>query len=102
MQYTVLLHRRRPGGYVATAPAAPGCKAQGQTRDEALSRLKIVLENWLVRTEITTIEVSVAKPATDGKQNPWLATAGIFANDSTLEPMLHEIYAARAAERLVE
>lgn len=102
MQYTVLLHRQRPGGYVATAPAAPGCKARGQTRDEALSRLKIALENWWAGTEITTVEISVTKPAADSRQNPWLATAGIFANDPALEPMLREIYAARAAERPVE
>jgi predicted RNase H-like HicB family nuclease len=95
MQYTVLLRRQRPGGYVATAPAAPGCKARGQTRDEALSRLKIALESWWAGTEITTVEVSGAKPAADSGQNPWLTTAGIFADDPALEPMLREIYAAR-------
>jgi len=34
--------------------------------------------------------------------NPWLATAGSFADDPALEPMLSEIYAARAAERPAE
>jgi hypothetical protein len=67
-----------------------------------LSRLKIALEDWWAATEITTVEVSGAKPAADSRQNPWLATAGIFADDPALEPMLREIYAARAAERPVE
>lgn len=31
-------------------------------------------------------------------ENPWLKTAGMFADDPTLEPMLEEIYAAREAE----
>jgi hypothetical protein len=63
-----------------------------------LSRLKIALENWWAGTEITTVEVSVARPAADSRQNPWLATAGIFADDPALEPMLREIYAARVAD----
>ncbi|HET8628353.1 MAG TPA: hypothetical protein VFL91_13080 [Thermomicrobiales bacterium] len=29
------------------------------------------------------------------ESNPWLATAGCFADDDTLVPMLREIYAAR-------
>ncbi|HEX5501993.1 MAG TPA: hypothetical protein VFW96_05190 [Thermomicrobiales bacterium] len=32
------------------------------------------------------------------ESNPWLATAGCFADDDTLEPMLREIYAARDAD----
>jgi hypothetical protein len=31
--------------------------------------------------------------------NPWLETAGMFADDPTLEDMLAEIYKARDAER---
>lgn len=34
--------------------------------------------------------------------NPWLATAGIFADDPQLLPMLEEIYAARDATRNAE
>ncbi len=37
----------------------------------------------------------------DEPGNPWLETAGLFADDDTLELMLQEIYAERAAERLV-
>jgi len=44
--------------------------------------------------EISEIDLlHVAKP-----DNPWLETAGIFADDPTLLPMLDEIYALRSAE----
>jgi hypothetical protein len=35
----------------------------------------------------------------DSAENPWIALAGIFADDPTLMPMLDAIYAARDAER---
>lgn len=102
MRYTVLVRQRPRGIYVATAPAVPDCKGQGATRDEALNRLKAALENWLVETEVTSIDVSLPKSKEQHEQNPWLATAGIFADDPTLEPMLQEIYAARTVEKLIE
>lgn len=99
MQYTILLQRQRIGNYRATVPAAPGCRAVGRTRDEALDRVKTMLESWLAQTEIATIEVAVPNSSAGPNANPWLATAGSFADDPALEPMLNDIYAARAAER---
>jgi len=102
MRYTVLVRQRPPGKYIARAPAVPGCKGEGRTRDEALRRLRTAIETWLAEAEITTIEVAL--PQTDKQQelNPWLATAGIFADDPMLEPMLKDIYAARAKEQAME
>ncbi len=102
MRYMVLLRRRPLGTYVAVAPAAPGCTGEGGTRNEALSRLKASVEDWLVDTEITTIDVAVPEPVDGRSLNPWLMTAGMFADDRTLEPMLREIYDARDAERPAE
>jgi len=99
VQYTVFLRQQRVGTYLATVPATPECQATGRTRDEALSRIKAILESWLAQTEITTIEVAAPEPTARREANPWLATAGSFADDPALEPMLREIYAARAAER---
>lgn len=102
MQYTVMMHRQPPGRYVAQAPAAPTCRGEGRTRNEALRQLKIAIEAWLLDTEITIIEINTPAqpPAIDaGQGNPWLATAGIFAEGPMLEPMLQEILAAREAER---
>jgi len=102
MRYTVMIHRQPPGSYVAQAPAVPACRGEGRTRHEAVRQLKLAIEQWLLDTEITTIEINTPaqQPALDAVQeNPWLATAGIFADDPMLEPMLQEILAAREAER---
>jgi hypothetical protein len=47
---------------------------------------------------VTSVEVSVSQGDQGAKRNPWLDTAGVFADDETLEPMLHAIYAERAVE----
>jgi len=64
-----------------------------------VSRVKAMLESWLAQIEITTIEVAAPDASTGREANPWLATAGSFADDPALEPMLSDIYAVRAAER---
>jgi predicted RNase H-like HicB family nuclease len=35
------------GGYVARVPELPGCFADGDTPEEALTNLKVVLRDWL-------------------------------------------------------
>ena len=94
MQYTVFVRQRPTGLYEAIAPTIPGSIGKGKTRDEALSHLKTVIEDWLVEIEMTTIEVDVPEAGDRRQLNPWLATAGIFKDDPLLEPMLAEIYAA--------
>ena len=98
MQYTVMIHRQPPGGYVAHAPAVPICRGEGRTRHEALRQLKTAIEAWLVETEITTLEINTPVSSPAIQENPWLATAGIFADDPMLEPILQEILAAREAD----
>jgi predicted RNase H-like HicB family nuclease len=74
--------RRLVGTYVAVAPAVPNCIGEGETQGEALNRLKMALEEWLAETEITTIEVTAPETDDGRKFNPWLMTAGIFADDT--------------------
>lgn len=104
MQYTVMIHHQPPSRYIAHAPAVPNCRGEGRTRNEALRQLKTAIEEWLLETEITTLEIntpiSTSMPQESMPQeNPWLATAGGFADDPMLEPMLQKILAEREAER---
>ena len=34
-------------GYIAVAPEFPGCSAFGETKEEALTEIKIAIELWL-------------------------------------------------------
>ncbi len=47
MRYTVVLEQEQDGGYVASAPALPGCVSQGETRSEALDNIREAIEVYL-------------------------------------------------------
>jgi predicted RNase H-like HicB family nuclease len=102
MRYTVILREHSVGRFIAIAPAVPDCRVEGKTRHEALERLRLTLEEWLKGTEVTSVEVSVSQADSVAPRNPWLDTAGVFADDSALEPMLGRIYAERTTEERFE
>lgn len=47
MRYTVVLEQEGDGGYVASAPALPGCVSQGDTRAEALKNIQEAITLYL-------------------------------------------------------
>jgi predicted RNase H-like HicB family nuclease len=47
MKYTITLLHSLEGGYVAAAPALPGCISQGNTREEALANIREAVELYL-------------------------------------------------------
>jgi predicted RNase H-like HicB family nuclease len=94
MQYAILLQHRPDGKYEAHVPLVPGLTRTGDTKKETLAKIREAIVATMSQTELVYLDVPLAATP----ENPWLATAGLFANDETLEPMLQEIYAARAAE----
>lgn len=47
MTYTVIIRAGNESGYVATAPALPGCVSQGPTRRQALRNVKEAIEAYI-------------------------------------------------------
>jgi len=47
MKYTITLHQDSNGGFVASAPALPGCVSQGDTREEVLANIREAVELYL-------------------------------------------------------
>jgi predicted RNase H-like HicB family nuclease len=47
MECTVVLQRESDGGYVAAAPALPGCVSQGDSRAEVLKNIEEAIELYL-------------------------------------------------------
>jgi predicted RNase H-like HicB family nuclease len=92
MRYAILLQQRPDGKYQASVPVIPGLTSVGETRDETLQAVRQAITATLTTAELVYLDVPEQRPATT---NPWLATAGMFADDPTLEPMLQDIYAAR-------
>lgn len=96
MQFTIILRPQEDGTVEATVPAIPGLAVSGRDRDRALDLARCAIIEAIDNGEVVVIDVPSPVETT---KNPWVATAGMFADDPTLEPMLKEIYAARDAER---
>jgi predicted RNase H-like HicB family nuclease len=95
MKYTLLLEQRDDGQYEASVPALPGVMEVGTTREATIQAIGEAIRTKLRNVEL--IDLEIPEPA-DQERNPWLATAGMFANDPDLEDLLREIYAARDAD----
>lgn len=95
MQYAILLQQRPDGKYQASVPIIPGLTRVGNTRDETIQAVRLAILAALQDAELVYINLPAQA---DEPTNPWLATAGMFSDDPTLEPMLQEIYAERDTE----
>lgn len=92
MRYAVLVHQRRDGTYQATMPFLPDVTRIGATRDETIHSIRQAIEASLITTALVYLEISQA-PAVS--EHPWLTTAGMFADDLSLAPILQAIYVER-------
>jgi predicted RNase H-like HicB family nuclease len=93
MRYAILVQQRPDGMFQASVPVIPGLTRSGTSREETLQAIEQALVATLTTSEIVYLDLPSAP-----QMNPWLATAGLFADDPTLEPMLEEIYDARDRE----
>lgn len=96
MRYPVQIEQQN-GHYHASVVTVPTLTKTAPTRAEVLRLIQDALLEYVQHTEIVYVEIptaDVAAPATDH----WLTTAGIFADDPTLLPMLEEVYASRDPE----
>jgi len=89
--YAVVIQEQADGRYQATVPLLPGVTRVGQTRAATLQAIREAIVVVRAGAELVYVDVEDGAAAT----NPWLATAGLFADEPTLEPRLHDIYAER-------
>lgn len=96
MRYPVQIEQQN-GHYHASVLTVPALTQTASTRAEVLRLIQEALLEHVKHTEIVYVEIPpiVAQPTTT---DHWLDTAGSFADDPTLLPMLDEIYAARNHE----
>ncbi|MFV9507500.1 MAG: type II toxin-antitoxin system HicB family antitoxin [Oscillochloridaceae bacterium umkhey_bin13] len=95
MRYPVLVQRRPDGSYQALVPMIPDMTRIAATRDEAIASIRSAIADAMQTTEVVYLDVPGFGAVPN---NPWLETAGIFADDPDLDPMLHAIYTARENE----
>jgi len=79
MQIPVLIEPVAATGFRARSGEPLPLSAEGATREEALGKLKQLMESKLQNgSEMVTLQLGAA-------DNPWLRGAGIFANDPQFE-----------------
>ncbi|HMZ79316.1 MAG TPA: type II toxin-antitoxin system HicB family antitoxin [Acidobacteriota bacterium] len=93
MQYPVFVQSHSNHQFVASVVGFPNCVAEGQTREEAIAKVKSAIEAQLSQGELIVVEVvSKSDPSLP---NPWLKYMGIFADDPTFDDFLEEVSAYR-------
>jgi predicted RNase H-like HicB family nuclease len=96
MRYAIQIEQQN-GRYHASVLTVPTLTKSASSRSEVLRLIEEALLEHVKRTEIVYVDI----PTVDARSTAvdhWLATAGIFADDPTLLPMLDEIYAERDHE----
>lgn len=96
MRYAIQIEQQN-GRYHASVLTVPTLTKSATSRSEVLRLIEEALLEHVRRTEIVYVDIpSVNAPSATADH--WLATAGLFADDPTLLPMLDEIYAERDRE----
>ncbi len=86
----VLIESEAEVHYSATVLGLPDCKAEGETREQALTRLYDCVSTRLAQAEIFSMEI---KP--NDSPNPWLKLAGKYKDDPQFDEVLEYIAAYR-------
>jgi predicted RNase H-like HicB family nuclease len=90
MQYQVFVQSHPDKGYIATVLGVSDCVAEGDTKEEAVAKVRATLAERLTQGEVVTIEVDVPQP-----DHPWLKFWGVWKDDPTFDDFLAEIEAYR-------
>lgn len=90
MTFDVILLKQADDDYIARPVLWPDSAAQGKTEKEALERVRALIRDLSSRTQLVRVEVEVEVPEQQAN-NPWLAKAGMFANDPTWDDFLKEM-----------
>lgn len=88
MTFDVILLKQADDDYIARPVLWPDSAAQGTTEKEALERVRVLIRELSSRTQVVQVEVEVPEHEAN---NPWLAKAGMFANDPTWDDFLKEM-----------
>lgn len=85
MTFAVILQKQASNGFIARPVLWPDSVVHGATAEEALSRVQTLIQELLGKTQFVKVEVDAPEAQA---ANPWLARAGMFADDPTWDDFL--------------
>ena len=79
MDYQIFVEKQPNDGYVAIALGWPDCVGKGETREDAIVRVRAAIADRLARGEILSVHIEEADTTT--LLDPWEQMAGRCADD---------------------
>ena len=88
--YEILIENKPKGAFTATVLGWQDCRAEGETKEDAVNKLRQVLNDRLHNKEIVSLEIEIPN-----SEHPWMQFAGMFKDDPDFDEVLADIKAYR-------
>lgn len=95
MQYQVFVQNPADSTFMASIVGFPNATANGATEQEAIDKLKSILDTQFKHGKMVTIEIDLPSEKSPEKSDPWIDNIGIFEDDPTFDEFLSEVSAYR-------
>ena len=87
---TILIEQETEGKYQAMVLGWEECKAEGNSREEVITNISLVVGDRLQKAELISLVIQPPKP-----EHPWMKFAGMFKDDPQFDEMLEDIQQLR-------
>ncbi len=92
MQYQVFIQKNPTDPtFMASVVGLPNLTANGITEQEAIDRLKNILDAQFKNGKLVTIDIDIPRDRSPQQSDPWIANIGIFQDDPTFDDFLAEV-----------
>ena len=96
MQYQVFVQNPANRIFMASIVGFPNATASGVTEQEAIDKLKSILDAQFKNGKMVTIEINLPIAKSSVKSDPWIDNIGIFQDDPTFDEFLSEVNTYRS------
>ncbi len=87
---TILIEQETEEKYQAMVLGWAECKAEGNSREEVITNISLVVGDRLEKSELISLAIQPPKP-----EHPWMKFAGMFQDDPQFDEMLEDIQQLR-------
>jgi predicted RNase H-like HicB family nuclease len=95
MQYQVFVQNPADHIFMASIVGLPNAIADGVTEQEAIDKLKAILDAQFKNGKMVTININLPSEESSATGDLWIDNIGIFQDDPTFDDFLLEVNAYR-------